>query len=182
MKILKMALQVLGILLLIPAVGMATLRFDNRNADGPSILFPGGELVSGQLHTGLEPDWSFTNDIMTIDLQLNDPLSSRLIWILESEGKIYVASGYMSSTLGRLWKHWAVDADEGDGLAVLRIGDTRYERQLVRIHEGDVLDGVAAKMLTKYSGVPAPAPSVAIAATRQNIEAGNTWIFELAPR
>ena len=115
MKIVKMALQVLGILLLIPAVGMATLRFDNRNADGPSILFPGGELVSGELHTGPEPNWRFVDDIFTVELQLNDPLSSRLIFILQNVGKIYIASGYMSTTLGRLWKHWAVDADEGDG-------------------------------------------------------------------
>lgn len=180
MKILKIALQVLGILLLVPAVGMATLRYDNRSADGPSILFPGGELVSGELHTGPEPDWSFTDDIFTIELQLNDPLSSRLIYILESEGKIYVVSGYMSSALGRMWKHWAVDADEGDGLAVLRIGDTRYRRQIVRIHEGDVLNGVSAKLVTKYGG--GNATPQAIAASRANIEAGNTWAFELAPR
>ena len=38
----KIVLQVIGILLLVPAVALATLRLDNRNADGPSILFPGG--------------------------------------------------------------------------------------------------------------------------------------------
>ena len=180
MKILNLVLQVVGILLLIPAVAMATLRFDNRNADGPSILFPGGELISGEMYTGPEPDWRFTDDISTIELQLDDPLSSRLIFILESEGKIYVISGYMSSTLGRLWKHWAVQADEGDGLAVLRIGETRYRRQLVRIHQGAVLDGVATKLLSKYQGAT-PTPQ-AIAATRRGIEAGNSWVFELAPR
>lgn len=172
MKILTIVLQVLGILLLIPAVTMGTLRYANINADGPSILFPGGELISGELHTGPDPDWAFTNQITTVELQLDNPLSSRLIWILESEGKIYVASGYMSTALGRLWKHWAVQADEGDGLAVVRIDGTRYERQLVRIKEGPALDGVAAAMVTKYK---APA-------TREYIEAGNTWIFELTPR
>lgn len=171
MNRLKIGLQILGILILIPVVALGTLRFVNRNADGPSILFPGGELVSGDLYTGSEPDWSFTNQISTIELQLNDPVNSRLIWILESEGKIYIASGYMSSFLGRLWKHWAVQADEGDGRAVVRIDGTRYERQLMRINEGAVLDGVAAKMTTKYRS-----PT-----TRQAIETGNTWIFELAP-
>lgn len=171
MNKLKIGLQILGILILIPFVALGTLRFVNRNADGPSILFPGGELVSGDLYTGSEPDWSFTNQISTIELQLNDPVNSRLIWILESEGKIYIASGYMSSFLGRLWKHWAVQADEGDGRAVVRIDGTRYERQLIRINEGAVLDGVAAKMTTKYRS-----PT-----TRQAIETGNTWIFELAP-
>ena len=33
----KIALQILGIIVLIPAVGMATLRVENQNADGPSI-------------------------------------------------------------------------------------------------------------------------------------------------
>jgi len=170
MKILTIGLQVLGIVVLVPLVVLGTLRFENRNADGPSILFPGGELVSGDLYTGPEPDWSFTSDVPTVELQLNDPLSSRLIWILESEGKIYVASGYMSTFLGRLWKHWAVQADDGDGQAVVRINGTRYERQLIRIKEGPVLDGVGAAM-AKY-GAPTP---------RQYIEAGNTWIFELVP-
>jgi len=171
MKILTIFFQVLGIGVLVPLVVMGTLRFDNRNADGPSILFPGGELVSGELYTGAEPDWGFTSDVQTIELQLNDPLSSRLIWILESEGKIYIASGYMSTLLGRLWKHWAVQADGGDGLAVVRINGTRYERQLKRITQGPVLDGVGDAM-AKY-GARTP---------RQVIEAGNTWIFELAPR
>ncbi len=171
MKIARVCLQALGILLLIPVVALLTLRYDNRYADGPSILFPGGELVSGDLYTGPEPDWSFTREIPTIELQLNDPLSSRLIWILESNGKIYIASGYMSSFLGRLWKHCAVQADAGDGLAVVRINGIRYERQLVRIKEGPELDGVGASM-AKYGS----------ATTRQTIEAGNTWIFELAPR
>lgn len=79
MKILKIAFQIAGILLLIPTVTMATLRYDNRNNDGPSIIFPGGELVSGDLYTGPEPDWSFTDQVSTIDLQLNNPTSSRLI-------------------------------------------------------------------------------------------------------
>jgi hypothetical protein len=167
----KFLFQLVGILILIPVVALATLRFENRNGDGPSLLFPGGELVSGELYSGPEPDWSFTDDIRTIELQLNDPLSSRLIWIMESEGKVYIASGYMSSFLGRLWKHWAVQADEGDGQAVVRIDGVRYQRQLVRITQGPELEGIAAKMTAKYR-----APT-----TRAAIESGNTWIFELAP-
>ncbi len=102
MKILKIILQLTGILLLIPAVAMATLSFENRNNDGPSIIFPGGELVSGDLYTGPEPDWSFTDQVSTVHLQLDNPLSSRLIWIEESGGKIYITSDYMGTALGRL--------------------------------------------------------------------------------
>ena len=172
MKILKIILQVAGILLLIPAVAMATLSFANRNNDGPSIIFPGGELVSGDLYTGPEPDWSFTDQISTVHLQLDNPLSSRLIWIEESGGKIYITSDYMGTALGRLWKHWAVQAVEGDGMAVVRIDGTRYERKLVRITEGPVLDGVVAKKQAKYRSD----------ISRELIEAGHIWVFALAPR
>ena len=171
MRKLTIGLQLLGVLVLIPAVAIATLRFENRHNDGPSILFPGGELVSGELHTGPEPDWDFTREIATVELQLED-LSSRLIWIHVSEGKIYIASGYMSTFLGRLWKHWAVQADEGSGHAVIRINGVRYERQLVRIKSGPELEGFSAVSKAKYNS-----PS-----TRELIEAGHTWVFELAPR
>ena len=102
MKKFTFVLQLIGVMILIPAVAIATLRFENRNNDGPSILFPGGELVSGTLYIGPEPDWRFTQKIATIEQQLDD-MRSRLIWIHESEGKIYIASGYMNSALGRLW-------------------------------------------------------------------------------
>jgi len=60
MKILRIGLQVLGIAVLIPIVALGTLRYENRDNDGPSILLPGGELVSGELYSGPEPDWRFT--------------------------------------------------------------------------------------------------------------------------
>ena len=177
----KIILQVLGILILIPAVAMATLRFENRNADGPSILFPGGEMTSGELHTGPEPDWSFTDDIETVELQLNDPMASRLIFILESDARLYIISGYMTTFLGRLWKEWAFEADRGNNEGVVRINGVRYPRSLVRVEQGDALDGVAEKLIMKYGGNPDPTPA-AIAATRASIEAGQSWVFELVPR
>lgn len=169
-KILIAGLQVIGILILIPVVAFATLALRHRGADGPSMLFNGGELVSGELYAGAEPDWSFTREVGTIELQLNGPMNSRLIWIVESEGKAYVVSGYMNSFLGRLWKHWAVQADK-DGRAVIRVNGVRYPRQLVRIEQGEALDGVAAALTRKYNS-----PT-----TRAAIEAGDTWVFELAP-
>lgn len=180
MKILKIAFQVLGLFVLIPAVAMATLRFENRNNDGASILFPGGELVAGELYTGPEPNWDFTADVQTIELELEDTGSSRIIWILNSEGRAYVVSGYMNTFLGRLWKDWAVQAYEGSGQAVVRVDGVRYERQLERIQSGDELDGVAASVLRKYGGgVVTPE---GIAAERAAIESGSSWLFRLAPR
>ncbi len=182
MKILKIALQMLGFVVLIGAVTIGTLRIQRSSGDGATVVFPGGEMVAGELHTGPEPDWSFTDDIFTIELQLNDPMATRRIFIIESEGKIYVISGYMKSFLGKIWKEWAFDADAGNDEGVLRVNNVRYPRKLVRIEEGDVLNGVAAKLLAKYSGVPTPVSADAIATARADIEDGNSWIFEIAPR
>ena len=182
MKILKIALQMLGFVVLIGAVTIGTLRIQRSSGDGATVVFPGGEMVAGELHTGPEPDWSFTDDIFTIELQLNDPMATRRIFTIESKGKIYVVSGYMKSFLGKIWKEWAFDADAGNDEGVLRVNNVRYPRKLVRIEEGDVLNGVAAKLLAKYSGVPTPVSANAIATARADIEDGNSWIFELAPR
>jgi|TARA_B100001971_G_C18261300_1_gene587118 hypothetical protein len=176
---LRIILQVIGVVLLIPLVTIATLKIYNQNADGPSILFPGGELVSGELHTGPDPDWSFTDDVPTIELQLVNPLSSRTIFIMESGGKVYIPSGYMRSFLGRIWKDWAFQADEGDGLAVARISGVRYERQLIRIKDGDVIEGVAAKLAQKYFGGTSPE---AVAGIKKSVMDGDTWVFEMAAR
>ena len=53
---LRIVLQVIGIVVLIGAVAIISLKIDNMGADGPSILFPGGELVTGKLHSGPDPD------------------------------------------------------------------------------------------------------------------------------
>ena len=100
---LRIILQVIGVIILIPFVTIVTLKIDNQSADGPSILFPGGKLVSVELHTGPDPDWSFTDEVPTIELQLISPLSSRTLFIMESGGKVYIPSGYMRSFLGRIW-------------------------------------------------------------------------------
>ena len=161
----------MGVLLLIPVVAIATLALTSGGSDGPSAFFGGGPLVAGELVTGPEPDWSFARDIATVELQLLDPARSRLIWITEHDGKIYAVSGYMGNPIGRLWKRWPAQA-ERDGRAVVRIAGKRYERRLVRIRAGTVVAGITAELGRKYG----------YGTTPTDIEAGNTWLFELAPR
>jgi hypothetical protein len=162
---------VVGCLLSIPVAAVTTAAVKQRFADGPNRLFSGGPLVAGELHAGPEPDWSFVRDIPTIELQLLDPPRSRRIWTTEYDGRLYVWSGYMATTVGRWWKRWPVQA-ERDGRAVLRIDGKRYERRLVRIESGEILDGISAAIRDKY-------PSQV---TRASVEAGGSWVFEAAPR
>ena len=58
------------------------------------------------------------------------------------------------------------------GRAIVRIAGKRYERTLKRIKIGPVVEGVAAELRRKYQ----------YAVTAADIEAGTTWLFELAPR
>ncbi len=171
MKIAKRLTIVVLCLLLIPVTAVVTAAAKQRFADGPNLVFSGGPLESGELHTGPEPDWSFVSEVPTIELQLLDPPRSRRIWTAEYAGKLYVWSGYMGTAVGRLWKRWPVQA-ERNGHAVIRIDGIRYERQLVRITSGDILDGISAAITRKY-------PSQT---TRATVEAGDVWVFEAAPR
>ena len=167
----RKTLVVIGVLGLIPVVAIATLAVTSGSADPPSAFFGGGPLVAGEFVTGPEPDWSFLGDVGTIELQLVDPPRSRVVWVADYDGKVYVVSGYMGNAIGRLWKRWPVQA-ERDGRAVVRIEGKRYERTLVRIRSGaDVLEGVSAELGRKY-GFGGPG----------SIESGNTWLFELVPR
>lgn len=171
MKIVLRLLVILIGLALIPVKAVATAAFKQRFEDGPNRVFSGGPLVSGELYQGPEPDWAFVNDIPTIEMQLEDPPTSRRIWVASYGGKLYIWSGYMQSTVGRLWKQWPVQA-EANGRAILRIDGTRYERQLVRVQSGPELDGLSEIISGKY-------PS---GTNREAIESGSVWMFEAAPR
>ena len=63
----------------------------------------------------------------------------------------------MNSFLGGLWKKWPAQA-ERDGRAIVRIDGKRYERQLVRIKTGCVVEGVTVEFSRKYgAGMTPPA-------------------------
>ena len=171
MNIVKRTIIVVLCLLLIPLTAVATAAVKQRFADGPNHIFSGGPLEAGELHTGPEPDWRFVSEIREIEMQLLHPPRSRRIWTAEFNGKLYVWSGYMGTAVGRLWKRWPVQAVR-DGRAVIRIDGTRYERQLVRIESGDILHGISAAITSKYRSQT----------TRAAVEAGDTWVFEAAPR
>ena len=171
MKTVKRIAMIVLCLLLIPVTAVVTAAVKQRFADGPNRVFPGGPLESGELHTGPDPDWSFVNEIPTIEMQLLDPPRSRRIWTVEHNEKLYVWSGYMGTAVGRLWKRWPVQA-ERDGRAVIRTDGKRYERRLLRITSGDILDGISVAITNKY-------PSQT---TRAAVEAGDVWLFEAAPR
>lgn len=163
-----------AVALLIVAVGVLVLGA--RFGDGPLAIIPGGPLESGELYTGPEPDWTFARDIPEMEFQLVEPSASRTIWLQVVDGKLYAVSGYMNSTVGKLWKHWPYDAEK-DPRAVIRIDGTRYERKLVRLGpEHPALEAILSEVARKYGAPMDPARAPEIAA------AGDAWFYALEPR
>jgi hypothetical protein len=167
-RLLKWLAGLVGVVVLAIVVIVVGARF----GDGPRAILPGGELTSGEIFTGPEPDWTFARDIPEMELQLVEPTVSRTIWLQVHDKKLYVVSGYMNSAVGKLWKQWPAQAVE-DGRAVIRIDGKRYERQLVRITDDlPVLEGIAAETNRKY-GASLEADMAA---------SGDAWFFAVGPR
>jgi len=169
----KTLLKGLGVLLAAVALGLAGLVLVARSSDGPLAIIAGGPFKSGELVGGAEPDWSFVRDVKEVEFQLVAPPRSRVTWVLEHGGRAYIPSGYMTTTWGKLWKQWPLEAMEDDR-AILRIDGRLYERTLVRIEEGPQLAPLLAQLGQKYlGGADVPVESV---------RSGSLWLFELAPR
>ena len=179
---------VIGLLVLFLVVTMVAVVVKTRFGDGSSIFFSGGPLVAGELVTGPEPDWSSTQNRMLIELQLLNPPRSRRLAAVAYDGKLYTNSHYMGGIKQLLWKRWPGQAEQ-DGRAVIRLcrpglgllapdckQGPRYERELVRIElspgTADIVKGVTAG----FDGGPRAS------FTPEQVEAGELWLFELAPR
>jgi hypothetical protein len=168
MRILKWLAATIGLV----ALAVVVLIMGARFGDGPMGLIPGGPLEAGELVTGAEPDWTFARDIRVMEFQLVEPPRSRTIWLQVYDKKLYVVSGYMNSTLGRIWKQWPAHALQDDR-AVIRIDGKRYERKLVRIlDDRRVLEGIAAEVNRKFGAALDPDMAAS----------GDAWFFALQPR
>lgn len=169
-------LKGLGLAFAVLVVLLLAVVFVARQGDGPTAILPGGPLEAGELVTGPEPDWSFARDIPEMELQLLDPPASRTIWLQVVDGKLYAVSGYMNSTVGRLWKHWPHQAAE-DPRVVIRLDGKRYERELVRLGpDHPALEAILAEVARKYGAPMNPGRAREIAAS------GDAWFYALAPR
>ncbi len=158
--------------LLTTIAALALLLFGARFADGPLEIIAGGPFTTGRLILGSEePDWRFLRNAPTVQFQLEDPPRSRTTWIIEHEGKIYIPCGYMTTTWGKIWKKWPIEAEK-DGRAILRVDGKLYKRQLIRLTKGPALEPVV-KLLGKKYNVPV---------TMETLDSGYLWLFEMAPR
>ncbi len=170
-------LRVLLKLVLVIAVCISGLLIAARFADGPLAIIAGGELSSGELYSGAEPDWSIVRDLDTVEFQLLEPARSRTTWIMEADGRVFIPSGYMTTWWGKLWKQWPFEAIE-DGRIVLRADGVRYERTLVRRQFSEIPPTVFTELARKYMN----GGGMTGADAEASMTSGYLWVFELVPR
>ena len=188
MGIVVSMLKWLGIAIALILLGIALFVFSMRFSDGPWEMVAGGAFTSGQVYSGSEPDWSPMRKRTEVQFQLLDPARSRTTWIVEHDNRIFIPSGYMTTTIGKLWKQWPAEAEE-DGRALLRVDDDIYPRQMVRIQQDPALGSVLRLIAQKYVAPMTAAQTGEAPDMRelhlemvQQVADGTLWIFELQSR
>ena len=153
------------------AIASAVFVFAMGFADGPWGVVPGGAFSESAKPT--PQDWSFTKNLDTVEFQLIDPVSSRTSWIMEHDNRAFIPSGYMNSTVGKLWKHWPIYAEK-NGTALLRIDGEVYTVTLQRTKNPELLRPVMSELARKYISVEPPLDSML-----DEVSSNNLWVFEL---
>lgn len=137
-------LKVLFKIVLTLAALVALVFVGARFHDGPISMIPGGPLASGNLVATPVTDWSFAENVDTIEMQLLGDDSSRTTWILVAAGRAFIPCS-LTFPPGKSWYRRA----DVDGRALIRIDDKRYPVRLRRIAdeplELELEDLIAAK-------------------------------------
>lgn len=169
----------LGVLLAVVVVGISVAYGAMRFHDGPVEFYPwftisiGGPFRSGEL-TESPSSWEFLRDREEIEIQTMDPVTSRIVWVPVVDGQLYIVSGYMNSTIGRLWKQWPAYMEQ-DNRILIRVDDKIYQQRLERIMEGPIAAEVMSEVARKYIGAPATVNPAAGAA----VTSGSVWLFKV---
>lgn len=149
----------------IAVVALVALRFAARLSGGPLGVIPGGRLA-GPLATEQRPDWSFTEHVQTIAVEVDPehPLSVTT-WVFTLDGALYVAADFFNPL--KQWPHRAL----ADPRVRLRIDGRIYERLAVRETDPARIErlrrAIAAKYDIRDDGIAAKV---------------DVWFFRMDPR
>ena len=138
-------------------------------AAGPCGPIPGGRLSDDVKPASPAADWTFTNDISTIQVETKpDAPFSVTTWCFTDGPNLYIPSR------GAAKKPWVQNV-LADRRVRLRIGDNVYEMQATRITDESVLRRIVPLLRSKYTMArwgmeddPAKSP--------------DTWFFHVTPR
>jgi hypothetical protein len=174
--IFKWTAIVIGSMLLLVAVAYSAMRMN----DGPVEFYPwftisiGGPFRSGEL-TAAPESWEFLREREEIEIQTLNPTTSRTVWVPVVDGELFIVSGYMNSSIGKLWKQWPAYMEE-DNRILIRDDGKIYEQCLQRVlDDPEKVVPVLAELGRKYfggSGELIPGSEIAVTS-------GSVWMFEV---
>ena len=170
-------LKWIGIVLLIVFLASGAYVFGMQFADGPNGLIRGGPFETGELAEAPE-DWNFLKGRMEIEFQTFEPDTSRVVWLGVLDQRLYIISGYMNTTFGKIWKQWPHRIEQDDRI-LLRIDGKLYEQRLERLMEHPGLMDLMSIYEEKYGAglVDARQDLLQLALTN-----GDFWLFEVVER
>ena len=146
--------------------GIAAIAILARFHDGPIGPLPGRRLISGQVADFTTVDLGLLRNLSEIELQLEEPSSSRITWVVVDNEDVYVPSGFMN---WQVWIRWPYLAQR-DGRAVVRISGRRYFVQLERVTDTLLLTRLLRHRERKYN------------LSRKASNFDRIWFFRLSPR
>ena len=179
MAIIRKILKWLLISIAAAALCMAVFFTYMRLHDGPVEFIPwftistGGPFRSGELKPS-PADWTFLKEREEIEMETLNLGTTKTIWTMVVDGRLFVASGRRQTWIGQLWKQWPQRLEEDDRI-ILRVDNDLYEQRLVPIVEGEIILPVLEESWRKYGRGAKPTSDAAV--TREFI-----WLFEILPR
>ncbi|MDD9889954.1 MAG: hypothetical protein OXU66_03655 [Gammaproteobacteria bacterium] len=150
-----------------------------RLHDGPIEFWPGftistgGPFRSGELAAS-PADWTFLKEREEIEMETLNLGTSKTIWTMVIDGRLFVASGRRQTWYGQLWKQWPQRIEDDDRI-ILRVDDTLYEQKLVPITEGEIILPVLRESWRKYGRGSEPTSDMAVTGEFM-------WLFEIVDR
>ncbi len=175
----KSLLKYLGITSLSAILVMGMFFIYMRLHDGPIEFIPwftistGGPFRSGELEPS--PDnWTFLKERQEIEMETLNLGTTKTIWTMVVDGRLFVASGRRQTWYGQLWKQWPRRIESDDRI-ILRIDDALYEQRLVPITKGDIILPVLQESWRKYGRGSEPTSSARV--TEELM-----WLFEIVDR
>ncbi len=162
----------LGVAGVVLVIAVGSVAFGARYYDGPIAIFAGGPFKSGDIAPA-PADWSFLADRDTVQFQTLNPATSRTIWFVVRDGRLFLTSGYMKSAFGARVKRWPYQV-ETDNRILLRTDGKLYEQRLNRITHGLDIVPVLDEFERKYGD------SMGIGAAE--VTEGYTWLYEVVDR
>jgi len=145
-----------------------------RFSDGPYGMLSGGAFSSGTTQSSLS-DWSFLAGREVIEFQTMEPETSRTIWLVVVEQKLYFVSGYMNTVVGKIWKQWPGHVAENNAI-LIRVDGSIYPQRLKRLLDQPAVPSVMRKFSKKYGLGSEDQSDDAILAM---VGEGDVWLFEV---